>query len=80
MASVAEYSRIEQETGSTADWRQTGSVRKAMTAGRAAEFQVLAEVARSAGLEVEFLTAARLAGLCPMLDTTRVAAAPRPTW
>lgn len=75
MASVAEYSRIEQETGSTADWRQTGSVRIAMTARRAAEFQVLAEVARSAGLEVEFLTAARLTGLCPMLDTTRVAAA-----
>ena len=75
MASVAEYSRIEQETGFTADWRQTGSVRIAMTARRAAEFQVLAEVARSAGLEVEFLTAARLAGLCPMLDTTGVAAA-----
>ena len=75
MASVAEYSRIEQETGFTVDWRQTGSVRIAMTARRAAEFQVLAEVARSAGLEVEFLTAAaRLAGLCPMLDTTRVAA------
>jgi hypothetical protein len=27
MASVATYSRIEQETGHTADWRQTGSVR-----------------------------------------------------
>jgi glycine/D-amino acid oxidase-like deaminating enzyme len=32
-------------------------------------------VARSAGLEVEFLTAARLAALCPMLDTTQVTAA-----
>jgi glycine/D-amino acid oxidase-like deaminating enzyme len=71
MASVALYSRIEQETGYTVDWRQTGSVRIAMTGGRAAEFAALAEVARSAGLEVEFLTAARLAELCPVLDTSR---------
>lgn len=75
MASVAVYARIEQETGYPADWRQTGSVRIAATAQRAAEFQALAGVARSAGLEVEFLTAARLAALCPMLDTTQVTAA-----
>jgi glycine/D-amino acid oxidase-like deaminating enzyme len=68
MASVATYSRIEQETGRTADWRQTGSVRIAMTGERAAEFRELAGVARSAGLEVEFLTPARLAELCPVLD------------
>jgi len=68
MASVATYSRIEQETGHTADWRQTGSVRIAMTGERAAEFRELARVARSAGLEVEFLSAARLAELCPVLD------------
>jgi len=75
MASVAAYARIEQETGYPADWRQTGSVRIALTAERAAEFAALAAVARSAGLEVEFLTAARLAGLCPMLDTSGIAAA-----
>jgi glycine/D-amino acid oxidase-like deaminating enzyme len=75
MASVAVYARIEQETGYPADWRQTGSVRIAATAQRAAEFQALAAVARSAGLEVEFLTAARLAALCPMLDTSQVTAA-----
>jgi glycine/D-amino acid oxidase-like deaminating enzyme len=75
MASVAEYARIEQETGYPADWRQTGSVRIAITAERAAEFRALAAVARSAGLEVEFLTPARLAGLCPMLDTSGVTAA-----
>jgi glycine/D-amino acid oxidase-like deaminating enzyme len=74
MASVAAYARIEQETGFTADWRQTGSVRIAMTGERAAEFQALAGVARSAGLDVEFLTAARLAELCPVLDTTRAEA------
>ena len=75
MASVATYSRIEQETGYTADWRQTGSVRIAMTGERAAEFRELAAVARSAGLEVEFLTPARLAELCPVLDGTRAEAA-----
>ena len=75
MASVAAYARIEPETGYPADWRQTGSVRIALTAERDAEFRALAAVARSAGLEVEFLTAARLAGLCPMLDTTRVVSA-----
>jgi glycine/D-amino acid oxidase-like deaminating enzyme len=75
MASVAEYARIERETGYPADWRPTGSVRIAMTAERAAEFRALAAVARSAGLEVEFLTAARLAGRFPMLDTTGVTAA-----
>jgi glycine/D-amino acid oxidase-like deaminating enzyme len=75
MASVAAYSRIEQETGYTTDWRQTGSVRIAMTGERVAEFRALAGVARSAGLEVDFLTAARLAELCPVLDTTHVRAA-----
>jgi glycine/D-amino acid oxidase-like deaminating enzyme len=75
MASVAVYARIEQETGYPADWRQTGSVRIAVTAERVAEFQALAAVARSAGLEVEFLTASRLAALCPMLDITQVKAA-----
>src|SRR5207247_2150789 len=75
MASVATYSRIEQETGHTADWRQTGSVRIAMTGERAAEFRELAAVARSAGLEVEFLGPARLAELCPVLDGARAEAA-----
>jgi glycine/D-amino acid oxidase-like deaminating enzyme len=75
MASVALYSRIEQETGYTADWRQTGSVRIALTGERAAEFRALASVAESAGLEVEFLTGARLAQLCPVLDTAQAKAA-----
>ena len=52
-----------------------GSVRIAMTGERAAEFRELAAVARSAGLEVEFLTPARLAELCPMLDGARAEAA-----
>jgi glycine/D-amino acid oxidase-like deaminating enzyme len=50
-------------------------VRIALTAERAAEFRALAQVARSAGLDVEMLTAARLAELCPVLDTAGVTAA-----
>jgi glycine/D-amino acid oxidase-like deaminating enzyme len=75
MASVAEYSRLERETGYTADWRQTGSLRIATTDARAAEFRDLAAVARSAGLDVEFVTPARLSELCPTLGTAPVRAA-----
>jgi glycine/D-amino acid oxidase-like deaminating enzyme len=75
MSSVAMYSRIERETGYPADWRQTGSVRIATRAERVAEFEALAATARSAGLEVEFLSPARLAELCPMLDTASAMAA-----
>jgi glycine/D-amino acid oxidase-like deaminating enzyme len=75
MASVATYSRIEQDTGATADWRQTGSLRIAMTDERVAEFRALAGVAGSAGLEVGFLGHAALAELCPVLATEHVKAA-----
>lgn len=75
MASVAAYARIEQDTGCTADWRQTGSLRIAITGERVAEFRTLAGVAGSAGLEVSFLSPAELARLCPVLATERVRAA-----
>jgi len=75
MASVALYSRIEQETGYPADWRQTGSIRIAMISERVREFRAMAGVAAAAGLDVEFLDPARLAGLFPPLDTGQVRAA-----
>ena len=75
MASVAMYSKIEQETGYTADWRQTGSIRIAMTRERDAEFRMMAGVAAAAGLDVEFLEPGRLAELFPPLDTRQVKAA-----
>jgi glycine/D-amino acid oxidase-like deaminating enzyme len=75
MASVAAFSRIEQDTGQPADWRQTGSIRIAVTAERAAEFRHMAGVAAAAGLEVEFLSTAQLAELCPVLATGPVQAA-----
>ena len=75
MASVATYLAIEQETGYTADWRQTGSIRIAMTEERVEEFRAMAGVAAAAGLEVEFLSPARLAELFPPLDARHVRAA-----
>jgi glycine/D-amino acid oxidase-like deaminating enzyme len=75
MASVSVYSRLQDQTGYPADWRQTGSVRIALTAERAAEFGRLADVAASCGLEVEMLSPARLAQLCPMADTSGATAA-----
>jgi glycine/D-amino acid oxidase-like deaminating enzyme len=75
MASVAMYSRIEQETGYPADWRQTGSIRIAMTGERVQEFRMMAGVAAAAGLDVEFLDSRRLAELFPPLDTRHVKAA-----
>jgi glycine/D-amino acid oxidase-like deaminating enzyme len=75
MASVATYSRIERETGYTADWRQTGSIRIAMTAERVQEFGAMADVAAMAGLDVEFLGSGRLGELFPPLDTGQAKAA-----
>jgi glycine/D-amino acid oxidase-like deaminating enzyme len=75
MASVAVYSAIERETGYTADWRQTGSIRVALTEARAGEFRAMARVAAAAGLEVEFLSRPRLAELFPPLDAGHAVAA-----
>ncbi len=75
MASVSVYSGLADQTGYPADWRQTGSVRIALTPERAAEFRVLADVAASCGLEVEILNPAQLARLCPMADTSAATSA-----
>ena len=75
MASAAMYSTIEQETGYTADWRQTGSIRIAITGERVQEFRMMAGVAAAAGLEVEFLGSGRLAELFPPLDCGHAKAA-----
>ena len=75
MASVRVYSGLQEQTGYPADWRQTGSVRIALTAERAAEFRRLARVAASCGLDVEMLSPAQLARLCPMVSTSAATAA-----
>jgi glycine/D-amino acid oxidase-like deaminating enzyme len=75
MTSVKVYSRLQDQTGYPADWRQTGSVRIALTPERAAEFSRLADVAASCGLDIEVLSPARLAQLCPMADTSAATAA-----
>jgi glycine/D-amino acid oxidase-like deaminating enzyme len=75
MASVALFSRLERESPWPIDWRQTGSLRIATTRERVAEFDRMAAVARSQGLEVELLGPADVAPLCPVLETGSVRAA-----
>jgi glycine/D-amino acid oxidase-like deaminating enzyme len=67
MASVELFSRFEAETGYPLDWRQSGSVRIALTDQRVAEFARMAAVADRAGLHVEWVGPARLRELCPTM-------------
>jgi glycine/D-amino acid oxidase-like deaminating enzyme len=75
MASVKLFSRFEQETGWPVDWRQTGSIRIASTDERAEEFELMAKVAQSVGLEVEFLRPGRLKELFPPIDPAHIRSA-----
>lgn len=75
MASVRTFAELPRRTGYTADWRQTGSIRIAMTEPREREFRAMAEVAERAGLDVAFLTRRELAEHLPMIDTAAVRAA-----
>ena len=53
MASVEFFGSVQADLGYTADWRDTGSLRIAMTDASVAELQQIASVAATAGLEVE---------------------------
>lgn len=75
MASVRTFAELPSRTGYTADWRQTGSIRIAMTEAREREFRGMAEIAARAGLDVAFLTQRELAEHLPMIDTRAVRAA-----
>ncbi|WP_163506973.1 NAD(P)/FAD-dependent oxidoreductase [Fodinicola acaciae] len=75
MASVRLFSRLEAETGYPPDWRQTGSIRIALTDERVAEFRRMATIAESAGLETAFLTPEELRDRFPLIDTGTVRAA-----
>jgi glycine/D-amino acid oxidase-like deaminating enzyme len=75
MASVKLFSAFERETGWPVDWRQTGSLRLATSEARLEEFDHLAEVAASVGLEVEKVGPPRLAELFPPLEVQVVRAA-----
>ncbi|CAN5600968.1 N/A [soil metagenome] len=75
MSSVALYRRLVEDTGHDPEWREVGSLRLASNEPRVEEFRYMADVARSVGLEVELIDAARAKELCPPLDTSSVRAA-----
>ena len=68
MASAAFYRDIEKALGYTADWRETGSIRVAMSDAAIAELRQIAAVAAEAGLDVELVDARRTQELCPVLE------------
>ncbi|MCL5973590.1 MAG: NAD(P)/FAD-dependent oxidoreductase [Ferrimicrobium sp.] len=75
MRSVEAFASLEEETGVSPDWRQTGSIRLAMEPARVAELEEMAAIAGRAGLEVEQLSMSRLGELMPMINTAAVSSA-----
>ena len=71
------YAGLEAETGQATGFRQTGSVAVAATAERFEELKRGASMARSFGLEVEFLTTAEAKELWPLLETADLVGAIR---
>ncbi|BBZ36759.1 NAD(P)/FAD-dependent oxidoreductase [Mycolicibacterium confluentis] len=61
------YRRMEADLGVSSDWRETGSLRVALSDETAAEYRAMADIAESAGLEVEIVDGARAQELCPGL-------------
>ncbi|WP_135455780.1 FAD-dependent oxidoreductase [Mycobacterium sp. DL99] len=73
MESAEFYRRMESELGISSDWRETGSLRVALSEETAADFRRMADIAKSAGLNVEIVSGARAQELCPGLtDVSQV--------
>lgn len=75
IASARLYAHMEEETGYTADWRPSGSLRIATEPARVREFRTIAAIAESVGLEVEIVDAQRAAEICPVIDPRTVVCA-----
>lgn len=72
--SVRTFSELQQDPEASPSWRQVGSLRIARSERRVEEFKRLAEVARQAALEVEFLDHAAAERLWPGLNFDRARA------
>jgi len=68
MAATALYRTFEATTGYSMDFRQTGAVRLALSARSEAELAQIAQTAQAVGLPVDFLTAAQLRAVYPVLE------------
>ncbi|MEO1224836.1 MAG: FAD-dependent oxidoreductase [Pseudomonadota bacterium] len=67
--SVRFYQTLEEETGQDVGLRKVGNIRLAMTPDRMDEYRQYAGVARTIGVEVEFLTPDEVKALWPMCVT-----------
>ena len=67
--SVKFYQTLEEETGQDVGLRKVGNIRLAMTPDRMDEYRQYAGVARTIGVEVEFLTPDEVKSLWPMCIT-----------
>lgn len=68
MRSADLYRRMESEFGTGADWRETGSLRLALSEQTEQQVRQLADVAGQAGLHVELLDARATQDLMPALE------------
>ncbi len=68
IASAAFYRNLEKDLGYTADWRESGSIRIALSDSSVAELEQIAGVAAQADLDVELIDGRRVQELCPMLE------------
>ncbi|MGC9156422.1 MAG: NAD(P)/FAD-dependent oxidoreductase, partial [Ferrimicrobium sp.] len=66
MASVAMFQSLEEKTGVTPDWVQSGSLRLALTPERVVEFDQMTQVAAIAGLEVQRLSVDEVSEMIPL--------------
>jgi dimethylglycine dehydrogenase len=64
--SVALYRRLQEETGQDVGLRQVGNIRLATTENRMDEYRQYAGVARTIGVEVEFLTPDEVLAIWPL--------------
>ncbi|MFQ5519917.1 MAG: NAD(P)/FAD-dependent oxidoreductase [Candidatus Methylomirabilia bacterium] len=65
---VRELERFEATTGHDPGFRQVGSLKVALTEGRARELEQQVELARAWGLAVEFLTPSQAEARAPLLE------------
>lgn len=72
--SAAFFRRFEALTGQDPGFRQVGSMKVALTEARRAQLEEQAQMARSVGLKVEFLSPAEAKRIVPILDFRRAKA------
>lgn len=73
--SVAFYQTLEQETGQPVGFSKVGNLRLAANRDRMDEYHHYAGIARTIGIDVEFLTPSEIAELVPFCNTDGLAGA-----